>query len=63
MAGLAIYNKVLNFKERNGLAEAIFDKFFTPPSVIELISRPQRPKYFPNQSAHLIIGEMRDLEY
>jgi hypothetical protein len=62
MAGLAIYNIVLSFQQRYGLAEGIFDEFFTPPSLVELLSGQTRSKHIPNTNACLVIGAMGELE-
>ncbi len=62
MAGLSIYNIVLPFKQRYGLADAIFDEFFSPPSISEFLNVSEQSKHIPNTNAYLVIGDMGKLE-
>lgn len=63
MAGLVIYTQALSFRQRCDVAEAIFEEFLTPLDLerLEAMSG-YRPPVLPNTAAHLIIGELRDLE-
>jgi hypothetical protein len=63
MAGLAIYKSTLTFDERQGLAKAIFDEFFSPPDLAQLASSSERRRpVLPNTGAFLILGELGELE-
>jgi hypothetical protein len=62
MAGLLIYEEVLPFQKRYAIAEAIFDQFFTLPSLAQLSAKLSSPKHLPNTKAYLMIGETGKLE-
>lgn len=62
MAALAISKNIQPFQNRYAVAEAIFDEFFTPPSIAELSEKSSHPRHLPNTGAYLVIKGTSKLE-